>query len=80
MGAQGIFRRISDIVRKCLDERTVRRTKVLIVATQQNNGSHLKCGAGHFGGESGLADARLARDQDDFSSLTGRHPLEGVGQ
>ena len=64
---------------KHLGEELVRGGQVLLAVTEENTGTGVECGPGHFGDECRLAQAGFTRDDDHFAGPAARHPFESSG-
>ena len=68
MGAEHGGRRMADDVGEDLDKGLVGDVEVLVAPAVQNRPSVDEQGAGHFGGESCLADSWLAADEQELAA------------
>ena len=67
--------RVLEQRRECLDERLIRNVVALVAPTGDDDGALTMCEPGEARDETGLADARLAGDEDDaLLAVTGLLP------
>ena len=71
---------VGDVMTEGFGEQLVGGCEVFLAMTEQHAGPVIERGPGRFSHQSCLAQAGLARDQQNLSTFPRRHALGGVGQ
>ena len=79
MGQELVLGRMSDIVAECLGEELVGRGEVFLAVSEQHEAPIVECRPGRFRHQRGLPQPGFPGDQENFTSPSGRDPLDGVG-